>query len=601
MLRIVKNLKISKGNFVAAILGLCILFSIILTYCYITSTDELSSLSLSKIRLLINLDIFLVICLILIIGSRLFRLYKERRKGIVGSFLQTKIVIMFSLVAIVPTTVMAVFSVLFFNIGIQSWFDDKVGAAIDGSVVIAESYLEDHKNIIKEDIRSISNDISSSAALLNSNNKLFNQVVSGLAKGSLSEVVVFTREHIIARSDLAFSISTDAPSEDDFHSADLGNIVILHDEGNYRVRALVRLDNFLDAYLLVGRLVDPSIINYVELTKGAANQYRASKKNISKLQVKFLIVFIIMSLLLLLVVMLGALSFAVNLVTPVKDLLFATRKVKEGDLSVRVNEDNKKDEITALGIAFNKMAEQLEQQRIELASAQRWAAWSDVARRIAHEIKNPLTPILLATERLNRKFLGQVEDKANFEKYIKTIANNVNNIGQMVEEFANFARLPAPIFRDYDICSLINEIIFSRKSLAENIIISSNIPKESIVLNGDAGQISRVFINLIKNAEEAIEEARKDNVLLEQGIIKITLEIIENKICRIKISDNGKGFDVSMMNRLTEPYVTTKSKGTGLGLAIVKKIIEDHKGTISFSNNNNNIGACVTVDFYVNH
>lgn len=590
--------RFAKTRYVALILGLSVTGSIVLTYYAITRRHNIFSPDPNYSLGLVLIDLILLLTLCAIIARRLVRLVVERKQGVVGSLLQMRIVRMFSLVAIVPTIIMAVFSAAFFNLGIQAWFDKKVSAAIEGSVNVAQSYLDDHKNIIKADIRSFSANIGRSALLLQSNNKLFNQVVSGLAGGSLSEVVVFTRDQVIATSDLTFSLDTDAPTEDELRLADFGETVIVAEKNIHQVRAVVRLDNFINTYLLVGRLVDADIINYVELTKGAAYQYRLLKDNISTLQIRFFIVFVIVSLLLLLIVVWLGLMFAVDIVKPVSILLSATEKVKDGDLSVRVFEGHEKDEIAALGRAFNRMIKQLQNQRVDLVAAQRWAAWSDVARRIAHEIKNPLTPIQLASERLRRKFSDQVPDKVLFDKYLNTISNNVADIGNMVEEFANFARLPTPVFKDFDICTLLNDIIFSRRSISKKTKIEGIIPNTPVILHGDSSQITRAFVNLLKNAEEAIEELRKETLLPEYGIIKVVLDV-DNGRCRIRIIDNGKGFDEAMIARITEPYVTTKSKGTGLGLSIVKKIIEDHNGSVSFSNIDN--GACVTVDFYVNH
>lgn len=595
--------RILRTRHLVAVLSVAIIISVGYTYYSLAHQNSLFGPDLDNIIGLILVDLSLLLAFVAVVARRVAILFVGRRKGIVGSRLQTRIVVMFSLVALIPTIFMAVFSALFFNFGIQTWFDKKVNAAIEGSVNIAQSYLEDHKNIIKADIRSIASDISRSATLLRSNNVLFNQVVAGLAEGSLSEVIVFTREQVIARSNFGFSLATDRPSEEDLQRADLGEIVILSDEGLHRVRAIVRLDNFLDAYLLVGRLIDADILNYVELTQGAAYQYRILKKNISHLEIKFLIIFVIVSLLLLLMVVWIGLLFAFNIIEPISALLSATQQVKKGNLAVKVPEGHENDEMAALGRAFNRMTEQLQHQQVELVAAQRWAAWSDVARRIAHEIKNPLTPIQLASDRLKRKFTGQVEDREMFEKYINTIHSNITSIGQMVEEFANFARLPAPVFNNYDMVALIQEIVFSRDASSKQITITTHLPNHPVILYGDINQMNRVLLNLIKNAEESIEEYRKElsaqnKTFDKKPLIEVELEEGETD-CYIMIKDSGKGFDESMMERLTEPYVTTKSKGTGLGLSIVKKIIEDHQGTISFSNHEN--GACVTLTFCVNH
>lgn len=591
-----------KTRYIALILVCTIILSIVLTYYGIIQDHPFLNSNTKGSGILIFLDLVLLFVLVGVIARRLIKLAIERRKGVVGSLLQTRIVLMFSLVTIVPTIIIAVFSAAFFNFGIQAWFDKKVSAAIEGSVSVAQSYLEDHKNNIKADIRSLAKDLSRSTLLWirKGNNEYLNQVISGVAGGSLSTVVVFTRDHVIAASDPTFSLVKDGPSNEELDRANLGQIVIIKGKNSHQVRAVVLLDvdTTFDTYLLVGREIDEHIINYVELTKGAAQQYRSLKDNVSGLEIQFFIIFIIVSLLLLSVVVWFGLMFAVDLVKPISSLLNATEKVKGGDLSIRVSEGHEKDEIAALGRAFNRMIKQLHNQRVELIAAQRWAAWSDVARRIAHEIKNPLTPIQLASERLRRKFMVQVQDQAMFQKYLDTISNNVSDIGHMVEEFANFARLPKPVFKDYDICQLLQDIVFSRQAISKNIKIKTDIVPVSLILHGDSSQITRVFINLLKNAEEAIEESQKETGMPAEGLIQVKLTQEEGR-CHIKIMDNGRGFDERMIERITEPYVTTKSKGTGLGLAIVKKIIEDHNGTIAFTNYSDN-GACVTVDFYVN-
>ncbi len=421
--------KVGKTGIVSFILGIGVVVSVYSTYHYMTKESGLNNANIRSVTILIIVDLIFLLAFAGVTLRKLSKLVIQRKQRVIGSKLQTKIIFMFLLIASIPTLLMTIFSAMFLNFGIQSWFDDKVSLAIKGSVNIAKSYVDDHKNIIKADIRSIASDISNSALLLSSNNELFNRVVSGLARGSLSEVIVFTSDgKIIAKNDLAFSLTTNPPTKEELHRADLGEIVILNTEGNDKVSALMHLDNFLDAYLIVSRYIDPDILKYVEETQGAANQYNTSKNNILELQVKFLIIFIIISLLLLLIVVWFALIFSVNLVKPVQSLLLATNRVKAGDLTVRVTTDNKKDEMAKLAKAFNSMIEQLERQRVELESAHRFAAWSDVARRIAHEIKNPLTPIQLASERLYKKFGSQVSDKAIFEKYLNTIVNNAANI-----------------------------------------------------------------------------------------------------------------------------------------------------------------------------
>jgi two-component system nitrogen regulation sensor histidine kinase NtrY len=585
----------------AIIFAIASILSVVATYFALSNNDNPFVTDSKDVLIWIVVDLVFLLALTAVVARRIVRLVVERRKGSVGSMLQAKMVLMFSLIAIIPSIVMAVFSVIFFNYGIQSWFDKKVRTAIDGSVEIARLYLEEHKKIIAADILGVARDLNRDAYNMRRDPGSFNQKLSILAGvRKLPEALVFQknedRSALLARTKLSFSLEMileDMPIET-FNRARDGELVILTNEKDDRVIALVRLENYFDTYLLVGRFVDNKIINHITVTEGAANEYKKLRSNVSDLQIKFFIIFVIIALLLLLAVIWFGFIFAVALVNPIRGLIAATKKVREGDLTIRVPEGKDNDEVASLGRAFNKMAQQLERQRKELISAQRRSAWSDVARRIAHEIKNPLTPIQLATDRLKKKYANQLDNPDEFTKYVNTISRNVSSIGTMVEEFASFARIPAPVFSNNDICSLVADVIFSREETNSNIRIDFKFPDEPIILNCDTNQIVRVMTNLLKNAEESILEKMESDKSLRHGQINVVIYEKEDK-CTINIVDNGKGFDEGFIDRITEPYVTTKSKGTGLGLAIVKKIIEDHRGELIFSNVEN--GACVCIIF----
>ncbi|MEI7669000.1 MAG: ATP-binding protein, partial [Pseudomonadota bacterium] len=227
----------------------------------------------------------------------------------------------------------------------------------------------------------------------------------------------------------------------------------------------------------------------------------------------------------------------------------------------------------------------------ELMVAQRRAAWSDVARRVAHEIKNPLTPIQLAAERLRKKYLPQITiDSENYIKYIDTISRHVGDIGKIVEEFSNFARMPAPSMKNEDIIGIIQKAIFSEQTTHSDIRYDVNLPKEVVNILCDEQQINRLLLNLLKNSAESFETS---NVSDKKIMI---IGALEGNSFIIRIIDNGAGFPADKINRLFEPYMTTRNKGTGLGLSIVKKIVDDHKGLITLENNAEG-GACVTMAF----
>ena len=211
-----------------------------------------------------------------------------------------------------------------------------------------------------------------------------------------------------------------------------------------------------------------------------------------------------------------------------------------------------------------------------LETAQRKAAWSDVARRIAHEIKNPLTPIVLSAERLKRNYLPQLTEKIDvFENCIGTIISQVENIGKMVDEFSAFARMPLPVMKSVNIKNVIRQCVLLQKNANPDIKYDTVMPEVPVNINCDEGQISHLLTNLLKNSAEAIIEKKPD----DGGKIIITLTNTREKTI-IVVQDNGIGLKNQSMSQIAEPYFTTKEKGTGLGLAIVKKIVEDHNGTL---------------------
>lgn len=587
---------IGRPRVLALLLTFASIISVLVTYAAITHSKQPFGPDVDNVLVLIILDMVLLLTLAGVISKRLVRLYFERKRGDVGSRLQTRIVVMFSLIAIIPVITMTLFSTIFFNMGIQSWFGVKVKTAIEGSVEIAKSYLDEHRNIIRSDIRAMARDIDRDAFNIRKNPSNFNTKVSILAGiRKLPEAIVFRYEmpakHVIARSNISFALELileDIP-HDVIRRANDDELLVLTQENEDRVIALIKLENFINTYLLVGRFVDTEILNHIERTKGAATEYEKLKQNISDLQITFLAFFVIAALLLLLAVVWVGLLFTTNLVKPVRILLEATERVKEGNLNVRVPEGPKGDELATLSHSFNRMISQLDRQRKELISVQRRLAWSDVARRIAHEIKNPLTPIQLASERLKRKYGKKLQEDEQFEKYVDTIIRNVSDIQRMVEEFAAFARIPAPEFASCRLDAVINEVVFSREIASPDITLKAQT--EEVNIWADSSQMAQVFTNLIKNAQEALLES-------DAEAKKITISLkkeIEKKLVEVVVADNGSGFPCELLDHLTEPYVTTKTKGTGLGLAIVKKIVEEHQGTISFTNGE--IGAKVCLIF----
>lgn len=233
----------------------------------------------------------------------------------------------------------------------------------------------------------------------------------------------------------------------------------------------------------------------------------------------------------------------------------------------------------------------------DLVSAQRMAAWGDIARRIAHEIKNPLTPIQLSAERIKRKYGRQIlEDVDVFNQCTDTIIRQVGDIGQMVDEFSSFARMPTPEFKPEDINELVGQAVFLQKIAHPEIEYEFKAPATALTCACDASQVNRVLTNLLQNSADAIDGREGDGEKLPKGRIEVNIETTNDEII-VEITDNGRGLPKENRSRLTEPYVTHREKGTGLGLAIVNKIMEEHGGSLAMMDTQTGIGAKVRIAF----
>jgi two-component system nitrogen regulation sensor histidine kinase NtrY len=272
----------------------------------------------------------------------------------------------------------------------------------------------------------------------------------------------------------------------------------------------------------------------------------------------------------------------------VQDELKVARNSRMRALLVRIVAEQDGQEVTGFVVTIDDIT--------ELLSAQRKAAWADVARRIAHEIKNPLTPIQLSAERLKRKYLKQIEtDPETFLNCTDTIIRQVGDIGRMVDEFSSFARMPAPVMKQDDLLETIRQAAFLARTGYPQVAFVCDFPENPVKIPCDIRQIGQAMTNLLKNAVEAI--LGREGTDLPKGKIVITVQ--QSLGCvTVLVEDNGRGLPVEERDRLAEPYVTTRTKGTGLGLAIVKKIMEDHGGELVLEDVDGR-GARVSLVFHI--
>ena len=286
-----------------------------------------------------------------------------------------------------------------------------------------------------------------------------------------------------------------------------------------------------------------------------------------------------------------AITFASRLTKPIVNLIGASDSISKGALDVKVPELETDEEFQQLNKNFNQMIERLKEQQDKLLITERYEAWESVARKLAHEIKNPLTPIQLSIDSLREKYKTKLnQDSKNFENYLETINRQIKDIEKLVNEFSNFARMPRPIFKKIDFIKLINKSLDFIKLTSKNSI-KVIINTSDKFIEGDEDQLNRVMINLIKNSEEAFEDIKQKDPNFKGNI---NIEISSNNdYIILKLNDNGPG--IRDAKKAMTPYFTTKKTGTGLGLPIVTKIINEHNGVFSIKKNKENTGTIVTI------
>lgn len=673
---------------------------------------------------LIIVDLIIVLPLAGLIAFRVVRLWTARRQGKAGSRLHARLVLLFSLVAVTPAIIVAVFSAVMFEFGIQAWFNSRVGTALRESLNITEKYVDEHIIALRTDVQNLGADINNYALELMNNPRRLPAFVNRRARerGIDGASVFDDRGRMLVTNAGRFSPSNEKPSTLQAAISRItkdGEIVVIARRGEHNIRALMRLTIFFDSnvYLYISRPIEPTLRSHMQRMRGAVEEYLKLEGQRSGFQIGFFLLYAVVSLLLLLAAVWLGLYFANQLVRPISELISASNRVGQGDLSVRVR-SNGKDEIAVLSTSFNKMTGDLEKNREELIEAnrqvearreftekvlegvtagvvgldkdqninlpnksasdllgvdleekvgekitdvvpefaeimdnvarnpgrrhraeititrtdqsrtlmvqlaaeqlageivgyvftfdditdlqqaQRTAAWADVARRIAHEIKNPLTPIQLSAERLRRKYLKQIKtDPEVFETCTDTIIRQVDDIGRLVSEFSNFARMPAPRMKENDLAELCRQAVFLQKTAHPKIRFNSKGIDEAITVSCDGHQVGQALTNLLQNAANAIEEQNNGEHTDGQGVIELTLKQNAQGIT-VSITDSGPGLPPDMIHRLTEPYVTTRAKGTGLGLAIVRKIMEDHGGRLALKNRSGDkTGATISMVF----
>ena len=381
------------------------------------------------------------------------------------------------------------------------------------------------------------------------------------------------------------------PADEDYDLALEGKPVFITDNLENKTTVMTKLTSLVDTYLYISRNIDPEILRYLNETEQAVSFYYSVENSQTGIKVTFAIIYIIVVTLLLFLSTSIAITFASRLTKPIINLISASDSISKGALDVKVPELETDDELKLLNKNFNQMIERLKEQQNKLLITERYEAWESVARKLAHEIKNPLTPIQLSIDSLREKYKNKLtQDGKNFEKYLETINRQIKDIEKLVNEFSNFARMPRPIFKKINLIQLINKSLDFIKLSSKNSIKLKNYANNKFI-NGDEEQLNRVFINLVKNSEESFYELKQKDPNFKGNI---DIEIVSNNdYIIIEVNDNGSG--ITDAKKAMTPYFTTKKTGTGLGLPIVTKIINEHNGNLSIKNRKNSNGTKVII------
>jgi len=553
---------------------------------FVPLTDE-------NLQTLLIIDLILLLIFFTLIFKNFYRFYYAGKKNKTGSKTNLKYISIFSLFTVTPSLIVAIFSLFIFNFGIQNYFDKQITKAVNNSFDVAKNYLAESKENVLSDVILMSVGLNRASRFYYSNPDRFKNIVrSEKILRRIDDVyLIDSLGNILMSNIIDVNEEFVVPSDEDYNQVLQGKPVFITDSLENKTTVMTKLTSLVDTYLYISRNIDPEILRYLNETEQAVGFYYSVENSQTGIKVTFAMVYIIVVTLLLFLSTAIAITFASRLTKPIINLISASESISKGELDVKVSNLDTDDEFKKLNQNFNSMIERLKEQQDKLLITERYEAWETVARKLAHEIKNPLTPIQLSIDSLREKYKNKLSNENNeFEKYLETINRQIKDIEKLVNEFSNFARMPRPILKQIDIVSLINRSLDFIKMTSKNSINLIKKTKNTLI-KGDEDQLNRVFINLIKNSEEAfLEKIKKDPNF--KGNIDIEIDD-NNDYIIIRLIDNGTG--ITDAKKAMTPYFTTKKTGTGLGLPIVTKIINEHSGIFSIKNNTNEIGTIIII------
>jgi two-component system nitrogen regulation sensor histidine kinase NtrY len=566
---------------------------------FLTFIDKsLIELSSQNLQYLLVLNIVLLTLLFIFIFLEIKKAIKNDidKDGLKSN---KKYITYFALFTFIPSLLISIFSLFLFSFALEKYFDKKVTTVVNNSYELAKDYVEEVRNKIQSEIVLIAFDLNKSKKFLNDNEKEYQRFLQTqkLIRG-VDEI------HVInSNKKLLFStLGDDAPY---IPPVDEALNLVLDDDRPLKIinalanrsAAIMRLQNFEDRFIYVVKYLDKDISRYLTESEEAINFYYTVEEKSTGIKISFAIIYIIIVSLLLFISISIAIRFSSRFFRSINNLILASSSIGKGNLDIKVPEVKTDKDLEVLNKNFNQMIKRLKDQQEKLIINERHEAWGSLARKLAHEIKNPLTPIQLTIDRLKNKYSTELDEKnkENFKENLKIINNQIKQIEKLVNEFSDFARMPKPVFQKNDVIILIKDNIKLLQELDQSIKIEFIHNNQELFLDGDKEQLSRVFLNLIKNSIESIQQ-KAEKVSDFNKNISIEVSDFDSHI-NVVINDNGIGFN-NLNNNIKEilnPYFTTKKEGTGLGLSIVNKIINDHNGTIEFISKTD--GAIVKIIF----
>jgi two-component system nitrogen regulation sensor histidine kinase NtrY len=665
---------------------------------FVLSEASTGAMTPEAVRIVLLADLVYILAVAALIVWTIGKAVAARRRRSAGAKLHLRLSGLFTLVALIPTILVAVFATLTVNFGMEAWFSNSVGDVVRNALATAEAYEDEHKRTIRGDALAMANDLTRATSVGADQNQLAQVLRQQQLLRELPEAFILNGDaQIVARGEFSYLFTLDPPTPQQFAAARAGDVVVIDDETNNELRALVHMSSLLDRFLYITRRIEGDVLLLLDETRETVRLYERLESERNRVLFDFALLYLGFALLVIMAAVWLGLWFAESLSRPIGRLAGAAERVGEGDFDHRVKVRGD-DEIATLSDLFNRMTGQLKRQRdalvagaeeterrrrfietvlsgvsagvigldatgrielvnasarvmlgatarkaegrdlgalssqfadlldaarsapsraaqdqirldiagaqrefrvrvtpkgadsaegwvltlddmTELVAAQRMAAWGDVARRVAHEIKNPLTPIQLSAERLKHKFRRLAEDdQAALGQYADVIIRQAGDIRRMVDEFSRFARMPAPEAHPEDLREVVDSAVLLQKSAGEDVAFTLETPEAPVCAQIDRGLFSQALTNLLKNATEAVAARRADRPE-PPGEIRVGVAV-RNGAAEIAVSDNGIGLPQDRA-RLTEPYVTTRAKGTGLGLAIVKKVVEEHGGSLA--------------------